>query len=156
MVNAITEEISLQIDKMLRELLVQAESDAVFLVDRGGNIIAQETVESYAHEENIAALASGSFFATLEMARLVGEDEFQSMLHQGEKISIYMEGTSGEMLLVVVFGKYSNVGLVKLYTKKTGQQLGNLSIFVDQLDSPNPGGSMMFEIDETAQPFMQG
>ncbi|MFH0880352.1 MAG: roadblock/LC7 domain-containing protein [Lentisphaerota bacterium] len=155
--HVLTEEASRQLDQILTELLERVEAEAVFLCDRGGNIIASHAISSYAHQENIAALASGSFFATLEMARLIGEDEFKYLLHQGEKNSIYMESAPGDMLLLVVFSKDSNPGLVKLFVRNASEQLKqfHLDEALRQSKSPTTGVSLQFEMDENAQPFVQ-
>ncbi|MCK5843958.1 MAG: roadblock/LC7 domain-containing protein, partial [Victivallales bacterium] len=109
----ISREESQEIEAILLDLLVRAEAEAIFLCDKGGNIVAQNTTEQYAHEENIAALAAGSFYATRELARLIGEPVFRYIFHRGDKTSIYMQNTIKDMLLLVVFGRQSNPGLVK-------------------------------------------
>jgi predicted regulator of Ras-like GTPase activity (Roadblock/LC7/MglB family) len=152
MFSALSEDASQKIDQVLRELLEQVEAEAVYFCDRGGNIIASQSVSPQGNEENIAALAAGSFFATLTMAKLVGETEFQNMLHQGEKTSIYMEGLKGDMILVVIFNKDSNPGLVKLYAKTACQQLEpfKLSLVYDEKQMRT---IPHMEIDENAQAF---
>ena len=135
MLSALTEENSKQVEAILADLLVQGEARAVFLCDRGGNIIANKYVTAYDHQENIAALASGSFFATLEMAKLVGETEFESLLHQGKQTSIYMISTSGELLMLVVFGKDSNPGLIKLHAKNACMKLDSFNLDVGDINS---------------------
>jgi predicted regulator of Ras-like GTPase activity (Roadblock/LC7/MglB family) len=117
---------STEIEAVLLDLLVRAEAGAVFLCDRGGNILVQNTTEEYQHEENIAALAAGSFFATRELARLIGEPVFQYIFHRGERTSIFMQQSAGDTLLLVVFGKESNPGLVKLYADETCRSLKKL------------------------------
>ncbi|HNR94756.1 MAG TPA: roadblock/LC7 domain-containing protein [Kiritimatiellia bacterium] len=111
----LTPQLGKKIDEILLNLVVRAEAEAVLLCDRGGNIVAQNTTERYHQEDNIAALAAGSFYATRELARLIGEPVFRYIFHRGEKTSLYMQTTSIDMLVVVVFGKDSNPGLVKLY-----------------------------------------
>jgi len=150
---ALTEQEYERIQRIVADLLVQVEADSILLCDRGGSIIAQEAVSSYQDEDNIAALASGAFFATVEMARLVGETEFRSMLHQGERMSIYMEGTKGDMLLVIVFDKFSNPGLVKLYARKASELLGTISLCVDQVGDEEAAREQL-EFDEEAKPFV--
>ena len=152
MLSSLGEDASRKIDQILRELLEQVEAEAVFFCDRGGNIIASQSVSPQGNEENVAALAAGSFFATLTMAKLVGETEFQNMLHQGEKTSIYMEGLKGDMILVVIFSKDSNPGLVKLYAKTACQQLEpfKLSLVYDEKQMRT---IPHMEIDENAQAF---
>jgi predicted regulator of Ras-like GTPase activity (Roadblock/LC7/MglB family) len=155
MFTALTEEISAQIDKILTDLLEQAEAEAVMLCDRGGNIIAEQSVNEYQAEDNIAALAAGAFFATVEIARLVGESKFRRLLHQGEKTSIYMERLGGDMLLLVVFSKDSNPGLVRLYARTACQELTRFSnALAPQQDGKSDAlSSLKLEIDENAQPF---
>ncbi len=154
MMQMLTEEASQQLDEILDDLVKQAEADAAFLCDRGGNIIARRAVARYAQEENFAALASGAFFASLEMARLVGESEFHSMLQQGQKKSIYMQKSPGDMLLVVVFGVASNPGLIKLHTGQTVQKLGQSSLCVDMMDAAgHPQRTLVLELDESADAF---
>lgn len=101
-------------ENQLSDLLVRSESEAVFLCNKGGYILAASAVEDYEHNDNIAALAAGSFYATREIARLVGEPEFRYVFHQGNKKSIFMQTTALDLLLVVVFGESSNPGLVRL------------------------------------------
>lgn len=152
MLSSLGEDASRKIDQVLRDLLEQVEAEAVFFCDRGGNIIASQSVSPQGNEENVAALAAGSFFSTLTMAKLVGETEFQNMLHQGKKTSIYMEGLKGDMILVVIFSKNSNPGLVKLYTKTACQQLEpfKLSLVYDEKQMRT---IPHMELDENAQAF---
>lgn len=152
MLSSLSEEASQKIDQILRELLEQVEAEAVFFCDRGGNIIASQSLAQQGNEENVAALAAGSFFATLTMAKLVGETEFQNMLHQGEKTSIYMEGLKGDMILVVIFNKDSNPGLVKLYAKTACQQLEpfKLTLIYDEKQMRT---IPHMELDEKTQAF---
>lgn len=155
MQTALTEQASREITALLEQLLEKVEAQAVFLCDRGGNIICEYSIATYANVDNIGALAAGSFFATLELARLVGEPQFRCMNHQGEKTSIYMEGLTEDLLLVIVFGRESNVGLVKLYAKHVGRQLAKYNIAVDSLEGPDRIHKVKLEFDDNAQPFMR-
>lgn len=155
MQTALTEEASREINRVVAELLEKVEGEAVFLCDRGGNIIARQWVEAYRNEENIAALAAGSFFATLEMARLLGESKFRRLIHQGEQMNIYMEGMGGDMLLIVVFSRDSNPGLVKLCAQHACRLLEQYSLSMDR-PADSKGGKIppvKLEVDENAQPF---
>lgn len=154
MLKALTEDVSQKINRILTDLLEQVEAEAVFLCDRGGNILAHQAHTVYPHEENIGALAAGSFFATVEMARLVGEPKFRCLIHQGEITSIYMEGLDNDLLLVVVFSKDSNPGLVKLHAKDAIHQLADLGLSKEHKGPEYERvHSVKLEIDESAQPF---
>lgn len=156
MQTALTEEASRAINSILETLLEKVEAEAVFLCDRGGNIVAEYSLAAYANTENIGALAAGSFFATLEMARLVGEPQFRCMHHQGEKTSIYMEGLNDDLLLVIIFGRDSNIGLVKLYAKHVSRELARFNIAIEPLGAGDQRiHSVKLEIDDTVQPFVR-
>ena len=147
---SMTRELSKKIETLLSDLLVRAEADAVFLCDRGGNIMAQKTTEHYVHEENIAALAAGSFFATRELARLIGEPEFKYIFHRGDRTSIYMQHTPLDMLLMVVFGKASNPGIVRLYAEET---VRSLAPHIEKIAGPDETVGLNIEIDRSQEPF---
>jgi len=108
----------------LSDLLVLSEAEAVFLSDSGGNLIAHATAETVDDTiYTIAALAAGSFSATRELASLVKEPAFHSIFHQGEQTSIFMQGLGRDYLVLVVFGKGTPVGMIKLYTDRTRKEI---------------------------------
>ncbi len=155
MIFTMTIELSLRVERLLQQLLDRAEARAVYLSDKGGNIIAQRTMAEYQNEENMSALAAGSFFATQELARLIGEGGFHCVFHQGGNNSVYMQSLEGEMLMLVVFDKESNPGLVRLYANETGRSVERLLAEEDQSNQGLPAIGMEFEINESAQPFSQ-
>ncbi len=62
------------------------------------------------------------------MAKLIGEDVFPAVVHEGERESIFIS-VIGRSLLVVVFDERSTLGLVKLRTKKASYEVA--AIFED-------------------------
>jgi predicted regulator of Ras-like GTPase activity (Roadblock/LC7/MglB family) len=140
------------LESVLIGLLIQSEADAVFLCDRAGNIVAQHCAQHYDQMDNIAALASGSFFATRILAGLLGEDEFRQVIHQGASTSIYMQYMQADLLVLIVFGRRSNPGLVKLYA---GECCKAIDEFAARTDLLKPGviSPITVEIDSSKQPF---
>jgi hypothetical protein len=59
------------------------------------------------------------------MAQLIGEKEFPTLSHEGQKESIHIS-VIGRLLLVVVFDERSSLGLVKLRSKQVSHQLATL------------------------------
>lgn len=154
MLYSMSQEQHQQLDTILLDLLARAEAEGVFLCDRGGNILVQNTTEQYRHEENIAALAAGSFFATRELAKLIGEPEFKYIFHRGAQTSVYMQQTACDMLLMVVFGKQSNPGLVKLYSDETSRALETvLKVMTGDVKGQQRLAPTEIEIDDTKEPF---
>lgn len=119
MLSSLTEQVSAQIATVLDTFLVRSEAQAVFLCDERGVLLGFESHTGGYQGDTITALAAGAFSATRELARLVGEPEFRSVLHQGEMKSIFIHATDMGMYLVVVFDKQTNPGLVKFYLDDT-------------------------------------
>jgi predicted regulator of Ras-like GTPase activity (Roadblock/LC7/MglB family) len=74
----------------------------------------------------IAALAAGSFAATKELARRIGEMEFNALYHQGNGNHIFMNSVDDDTIMITVFGKRTTVGLVRFYSASAGQKVAEL------------------------------
>src|SRR6185369_7478440 len=73
--------------------------------------------------ESISALIAGSFAATREMARLLGESQFNTLFHQGQRDSIQVSLVGETALFATVFDGRTNLGLVRYYATETAQRL---------------------------------
>jgi Uncharacterized distant relative of homeotic protein bithoraxoid len=74
----------------------------------------------------IAALAAGSFAATKELARRIGEVEFNALYHQGNGNHIFMNSVDDDTIMITVFGRKTTVGLVRFYSASAAQNVGAL------------------------------
>jgi len=143
--------------ELLTGLLHKAEALAVFLCDRGGNILAQHCAQSYNQEDTIAALASGSFYATRVLAELLGESEFKQAIHQGAETSMYMQSMRCDLMILVVFGRDSNPGLVKLYCNEVCQAIDRMAGRTAIVDSgQGAAGGQAFEMEADKPIFSRG
>ena len=106
-----------KIKNVLARLCTEAAARVVFLVDRDGQPIAFHGDIGNMDTTSFSSLAAGNVAATSSMAKLIGEDQFPSVVHEGERESIFIS-VIGRSLLVVVFDEHSTLGLVKLRTKK--------------------------------------
>ncbi len=100
--------------RILLELLDRSEADACVVCDQAGHVLAEEGLESQ-DPHLMSALGAGVFAATRELAGLLGENEFSSVVHQGTRRSILICAVDEQSLLLVIFGTSANLGLVKLY-----------------------------------------
>lgn len=100
--------------RVLRDLLAQAEADSCLVCDQAGYVLIQLNLLDE-DPLRLSALGAGVFAATRELARIIGEDEFSTVLHQGERRSILIEAVDEQSLVVVLFTGDHKVGLVKLY-----------------------------------------
>src|SRR5215204_789497 len=107
---------------VLARLCVECASRVVFLVDRDGQTIAFHGDIGDMDTMSFSSLAAGNVAATSSMAKLIGEDAFPAVVHEGERESIFIS-VIGRSLLVVVFDERSTLGLVKLRTKKASHEI---------------------------------
>ena len=103
-------------------LSVECAARAVFLVDRDGQTIAVHGEIGDMDTTSFSSLAAGNVAATSSMAKLIGEDVFPSVVHEGERESIFIS-VIGRSLLVVVFDERSTLGLVKIRAKKASYEV---------------------------------
>ena len=103
---------------ILARLCVECAARVVFVVDRDGQTIAFHGAIAGMDTTSVSSLAAGNVAATSSMAKLIGEDVFPGVVHEGERESIYIS-VIGRSLLVVVFDERSTLGLVKLRTKRS-------------------------------------
>lgn len=102
---------------VLARLCVECAARVVFLVDRDGQTIAFHGDIGDMDTTSFSSLAAGNVAATSSMAKLIGEDVFPAVFHEGERESIFIS-VIGRSLLVTVFDERSTVGLVKIRTKR--------------------------------------
>jgi predicted regulator of Ras-like GTPase activity (Roadblock/LC7/MglB family) len=114
------------LDGVLGDFLKKAEADMTLVIDRGGNVISQFGDISLMDVTIIAALAAGSFAATKELARRIGEVEFNALYHQGNGTHMFMNSIDDETIMITVFGHRTTVGLVRFYSSTTAQKVAAL------------------------------
>jgi predicted regulator of Ras-like GTPase activity (Roadblock/LC7/MglB family) len=114
------------LDGILAEFLQKAEAELTVVIDRGGNVISQYGDMTVLDVTIIAALAAGSFAATKELARRIGELEFNALYHQGDGNHIFMNSVDDDTIMITVFGARTTVGLVRFYSSGTALKVGEL------------------------------
>ena len=88
--------------------------------------------------ESIAALIAGSFAATREMARLLGEEAFSTLFHQGQRESIQISLVGDRALLAIVFDQRTNLGMVRYYAVESVRRLVQV---LSEVESRDDAGS---------------
>ena len=100
-----------------------SKARCVLLVDREGHLVTRRGEPVSTSLESISALIAGSFAATQEMARLLGESEFSILFHQGTRDSIQLQLVGERTLMAVLFDGRTNLGLVRFYAQETAQRI---------------------------------
>ncbi len=122
----LTAEDQMAIEQRLAEFLSKSEAQWSALVDKGGNLFAQFGNTGNLDLSILSALAAGSFAATHELAKRLGESEFSALYHEGHGQHILMSALHHECLLVTIFGEKTNIGLVRFYAQQVTVTLNEL------------------------------
>lgn len=147
---ALTIENVASLDGILSDFLKKADAELTVVIDRGGNVISQFGDISVMDVTIIAALAAGSFAATKELARRIGEVEFNALYHQGNGSHIFMNSVDDDTIMITVFSSRTTVGLVRFYSATAAQAVAALLKSLD----PNAGHGFTFDAsDITAAPI---
>lgn len=127
-----------RLDGELDGFLELSGARCVLLIDREGHLVTRRGEVVQNSLESISALIAGSFAATREMARLLGEDEFSTLFHQGQRESIQVCLVGDRALLAMVFDERTNLGLVRYYAVETTRRLDQLLEEMSKSRAENP------------------
>ncbi|HSI84709.1 MAG: roadblock/LC7 domain-containing protein [Candidatus Methylacidiphilales bacterium] len=122
----LTAEDQMAIEQLLIDFLRKSEAQWSALVDKGGNLFAQYGDTGSLDLSILSALAAGSFAATHELAKRLGESEFSALYHEGQGMHILMSALHHECLLVTIFGEKTNIGLVRFYAQQVTTMLNQI------------------------------
>src|SRR5438045_9677540 len=114
-----------QIKALRARLRFDASARGVVLVEKDGQQIAAHGELGALDTTSLASLVAGNVAATGGMAQLIGEKEFPTLSHEGDRESIHIS-VIGRLLLVVVFDDRSSLGLVRLRVKQVTHELARI------------------------------
>jgi predicted regulator of Ras-like GTPase activity (Roadblock/LC7/MglB family) len=114
------------ISEILEELLRLSKGKCAMLIDLNGHLIAKLGGTTTFDDQTVSALVAGSFEATREMAKLLGEDEFSVIFHQGRRDSIQLGLVGDRAILAVTFDDQTTAGMVRLYAGEATTQLADI------------------------------
>ncbi len=150
---ALTIEDVADIDNILSDYIQKSEADLAVVVDKGGNVFSQYGDLDVLDVTIIGALAAGSFAATKELAKRIGEVEFNALFHQGNGTHIFMSSVDEDTIMITVFGSDTTIGLVRFYSTSASKSLAAiLDVFRSRI---NPGFNFEDGDIQSAQMFKE-
>src|SRR5438046_4916004 len=127
-----------QIQQHLQAFLRDANARCALLVDRTGQLVATVGDPPQFNSAAFASLTAADFSANDQLAKMVGEHEFASLVHQGQKESMLLADVAKRVILVVLFDQRTTLGLVKLKGKAVVERL--TKVFEEMFNRVGPGG----------------
>lgn len=107
-----------QIQAIADKLQQDSRSKTILLVDKNGQLVASAGNHRDLDTTSLSSLVAGNVAATGGIAKLLQEDEFAALFHEGKGISIHISLVGRRIILVVLFDKNTTQGLVRLRVRK--------------------------------------
>ena len=137
------------IGKSLTVFLRNSNANCALLVDKDGHLVTREGESATFDVDTISALVAGSFAATKQMAKLLGEEEFALMFHQGKKDNIQLSLVGERTILAVIFDDRTTLGMVRLYSGQIASKLAQ--VFSDIADRKREGEKISQDFGQAAR-----
>lgn len=132
-------------DDLLRKLKEVSGSSFLALISTSGQPITTASDEYHPETLSLASLAASSFAATQQLAKILDESEFTLLFHEGKALNLHVSQVTDQVLLIVTFGRQTQVGKVRLYTQRAIEVLRQ--VFEGPDDEEGPAMDSGFETD---------
>jgi predicted regulator of Ras-like GTPase activity (Roadblock/LC7/MglB family) len=110
-------------DDLLAKLKEVSGSSFLALISTSGQPITTASDEYHPETLSLASLAASSFAATQQLAKILDESEFTLLFHEGKASNLHVSQVNDQVLLIVTFGRDTQVGKVRLYTQRAIESL---------------------------------
>ncbi|HVX88867.1 MAG TPA: roadblock/LC7 domain-containing protein [Gemmatimonadales bacterium] len=130
-----------KIQTILAAFLRESTAKTSLIVDRTGQLVATVGENPQFDAVAFASLTAADFSANDQLAKMIGEPEFGSLFHQGERESMYLADVARRVILVVLFDNRTTLGMVKLRVKTTVGELAQ--VFNDMFTRGTAGTAQM-------------
>jgi predicted regulator of Ras-like GTPase activity (Roadblock/LC7/MglB family) len=114
------------ITQTLQRFLYESHARCALLVDRAGQLVATVGEQPSFDPTAFATLTAADFSANDQLARLIGETDFNTLFHQGERESMYLSDIGRRVILVILFDGRTTLGLVRIKTKVAVDELARV------------------------------
>jgi predicted regulator of Ras-like GTPase activity (Roadblock/LC7/MglB family) len=115
-----------RIDRLLQSFLYDSNARCALLVDRTGQLVTSAGEKPAFDTTAFSSLAAADFSANDQLASMIGENEFSSLFHQGEKESMYLADVARRVILVVLFDNRTTLGMIRIKVKGVVRELAEI------------------------------
>ena len=143
------EEDAQRIQSILGTFLGESNARTALIVDRTGQMVATVGQAPAFDPTAFASLTAADFSANDQLAKMIGEAEFASLVHQGERESMYLADVAKRVILVVLFDQRATLGLVKLKAKSVVGELNK--VFAEMFNRVGTGQAQQKGLLEGAE-----
>lgn len=123
---AFTQEDESAVARVLQHFLHESGARCALIVDRSGQLVTTAGERPAFDATAFATLTAADFSANDQLARLIGETDFNTLFHQGERESMLLADIARRVILVALFDSRTTLGLVRLRMRTTVEELTRL------------------------------
>src|SRR5947208_6215233 len=120
---ALFEENFWSINTALQNLIQASSAKSVMLIDKTCQLIGSIGEPPGFDVTSFSSLAAADFAANQQLAEMVGESDFATLVHQGANESMYLSMIANRVILVVLFDRKTSLGLVRLKARRGAEEL---------------------------------
>jgi predicted regulator of Ras-like GTPase activity (Roadblock/LC7/MglB family) len=129
------------ITQALQRFLFDSNARCALIVDRSGQLVTTVGDRPDFDATAFATLTAADFSANAQLAKLIGETDFNTLFHQGERESMLLADVARRVILVVLFDNRATLGLVRLKMRQAVEELTKLFEQVFARDARRPTGA---------------
>jgi len=104
---------SKRIKAQLDRMLMETGAGSTLLLDKSGEVIAARGERLPQNINVLGALLAGTFATSREVARMMNDNDFRTLVQQGARDNTLAELVGESWIVVVMFDKTTHLGLVR-------------------------------------------
>lgn len=112
-----------RIKQQLDRMLLEAGANATLLLDKSGEVISARGDRLPSSLDTLGALLAGMFATSREVALMMNDTGFRSLVQQGKRDNTLAELVGESWIVVVMFDKSTHVGLIKDLCRRVTPEL---------------------------------
>lgn len=145
-----------RINRVLEEYNKLAKAKSNILIDKEGHAVTevgqQGAFSSGSFDtDTLGALVAGAFAATKLIARLIGEEEFKHLSHQGKKDHVQLTLIADRCILTTIFDDSTTAGMIRMEGVKAAKKLETIFRELAERKEAPPGEEIQEGFNEAAQ-----
>ena len=118
----------------LERMVSSSAAHSVLLIARSGQLIAHHGDTLDIDIAALSALTAANYGATVEIARLLGEEEFTLLFHKGKSENVYFSAMGEHVIMVTLFDDKTSLGVIRLRINQVQEELSKMLSLIFEKD----------------------
>ncbi len=120
------------IKNILKLLKNETRSNIIFITDSEGHCIASTGEMEDSQLNSISSLIAGSIAAVNGIAQMLEIEKFTTVLTESQNESLHISLINDRTMLIVIFDKSSNLGIIRFRVKNAIKELEKVFITINE------------------------